>query len=135
MTKLALALLPCFVLAAAAHAAPAQRDEPAVPGDFSINNQVPGKLSYRTSPKLLPIYVYDDDRPGQSNCNIGCIGPWTPVVASGSAKPFGDWTIIQREDRRPQWAFKGHPLYTHFNDYPGQPSGDGDEGKWHLFQP
>jgi predicted lipoprotein with Yx(FWY)xxD motif len=106
-----------------------------VPADFSIDSAAPGKLSIRTSPQNLPIYVFDDDLRGKSNCNLGCVGAWTPVALSGASKPLGDWTIIEREDHRQQWAYKGHPLYTHFGDTPGKPTGDGDEGKWHLFQP
>jgi predicted lipoprotein with Yx(FWY)xxD motif len=110
-------------------------NEMTVPGDFSIDVPAPGKLDVRTSPQNLPIYVFDDDMPGKSNCNAGCIGPWTPVVATSGSKPFGDWTIIEREDHRQQWAYKKHPLYTYFNDTPGKPTGDEQDGKWHLFQP
>ena len=116
-------------------AAAAAPGDMTVPGDFSIDYPVPGKLEVRTSPQNLPIYVFDDDLPGKSTCNPGCIGPWTPVVATGASKPFGDWTIIEREDHRQQWAYKKHPLYTYFNDAPGKPTGDGQEGKWHLFEP
>src|SRR4051794_18599480 len=56
-------------------AAPAAT-ELAVPGDFSIADEGPGKLAIRTSPQNLPIYVFDDDVPGKSNCNAGCIGAW-----------------------------------------------------------
>jgi predicted lipoprotein with Yx(FWY)xxD motif len=113
----------------------AASDALTVPGDFSIDGDAPAELSIRTSPSNLPIYVFDDDVPGKSNCNPGCTGPWTPVVSSGASKPFGNWTIIEREDHRNQWAYKGHALYTYFNDTPGKPAGDGQEGKWHLFQP
>ena len=106
-----------------------------VPGDFSIDGEAPPNLAIRTSPNNLPIYVFDDDAPGKSNCNLGCIGAWTPVVVSGASKPFGNWTIIAREDQRRQWAYKGRALYTFFTDEPGKPTGDGQEGKWHLFQP
>ncbi|MHB1206240.1 MAG: hypothetical protein ACYCZX_11770, partial [Rhodospirillaceae bacterium] len=61
-------------------AAPATPRELTVPGDFSIDYPVPGKLEVRTSPMNLPIYIFDDDPPGKSTCNPGCIGPWTPVV-------------------------------------------------------
>jgi predicted lipoprotein with Yx(FWY)xxD motif len=107
----------------------------AVPGDFSIADEGPGKLTIRTSPQNLPIYVFDEDAPGKSNCNAGCIGAWTPVVVTGTSKSLGDWTVIERDDHRKQWAYKGRPLYTYFNDAPGKPTGDGEEGKWHLFQP
>lgn len=107
-----------------------------VPGDFSIDNDATSpKLMIRTSPANLPIYEYGADAPGKSNCNAGCIGAWSPVVAT-STSTMGPWTIITRDDGRKQWAYKGHPLYTFFTDEPGKPTGDGQEdGKWHLFQP
>ena len=121
-----------LVVSPALAAAPAQM---IVPADFSIDADAPPTLAIRTSPQNLPVYVFDDDTPGKSACGAGCIGAWTPVVASGGAKPLGDWTVIEREDGRKQWAYKGHPLYTFFTDTPGKPTGDGQEGKWHLFQP
>jgi predicted lipoprotein with Yx(FWY)xxD motif len=106
-----------------------------VPGDFSIDADAPATLAIRTSPQNLPVYVFDDDAPGKSNCNAGCVGAWTPVVVTGTSKPFGPWSIIERDDHRRQWAYKGHPLYTYFTDTPGKPTGDNQEGKWHLFEP
>ncbi len=127
-----------FLLGIAFLAAPAQAAAPAqmtVPADFSIDADAPLTLAIRTSPSNLPVYVFDDDAPGKSNCGVGCIGVWSPVVAGGISKPMGDWTIIARDDGRKQWAYKGRPLYTFFTDTPGQPTGDGQDGKWHLFRP
>jgi predicted lipoprotein with Yx(FWY)xxD motif len=130
-------ILPILVITAVA-AAPAAAAAPAnmtVPGDFSIDAEAPANLAIRTSPANLPVYVFDDDTVGKSTCNAGCIGAWSPVTASGGSTPMGAWTIIERDDHRKQWAYKGRPLYTYFNDMPGKPTGDGEEGKWHLFQP
>ena len=126
-----LAAIAAPVLAAAPAQMPSQMT---VPADFSIDNDAPPNLAIRTSPQNLPIYVFDDDAPGKSNCGAGCIGAWSPVVSNGGT-PTGAWTIFEREDHRKQWAYKGRPLYTYFTDTPGKPTGDGEEGKWHLFQP
>ena len=67
-----------------------------VPADFSVDTGAPPKLAIRTSPQNLPVYVFGDDAPGKSNCNAGCIGAWSPVLASGGASPLGDWTIPHR---------------------------------------
>ncbi|MBX7199230.1 MAG: hypothetical protein K1X51_07610 [Rhodospirillaceae bacterium] len=128
-------LAACCLLAASPAAAASMLEDLTVPADFSVDTGAPPKLAIRTSPQNLPVYVFGDDAPGKSNCNAGCIGAWSPVLASGGASPLGDWTIITRDDQRRQWAYKGQPLYTYFTDTPGKPTGDGEEGKWHLFQP
>lgn len=125
----------CAAVFSFASAVPSLGAEMTVPADFSLDYPTPGKVSITTSSNNLPLYVFDDDTPGKSNCNVGCLGPWNPVTPTGAATPSGDWKLIAREDQRQQWTYKGHPLYTYFTDEPGKPNGDGEEGKWHLFHP
>lgn len=135
-TFLAASCLFTAVFAAGSAVAATMLEDLTVPADFSVDTGAPPKLAIRTSPQNLPIYVFGGDAPGKSNCNAGCIGAWSPVLAGGGASPLGDWTIITRDDQRRQWAYKGQPLYTFFTDEPGKPTGDGqDDGKWRLFQP
>lgn len=117
---------------AAAEAAPGDMT---VPQDFSVYSPAAGQIGIRTSPRNLPLYFFDEDTPEKSACNRGCLGPWIPVVPSTPSEQFGDWTIIQRDDGREQWAYKGHLLYTYFTDEPGKATGDGQQGKWHLLEP
>jgi len=42
---------------------------------------------------------------------------WTPVYAPVLALPVGEFSIIDREDGKRQWAYKGDPMYTFKGDY------------------
>jgi len=42
---------------------------------------------------------------------------WTPAYAPALAVPVGDFSIITREDGKPQWAYKKQPLFTYKEDY------------------
>jgi predicted lipoprotein with Yx(FWY)xxD motif len=42
------------------------------------------------------------------------------------------WTTIKRDDGKMQWAYDGKPLYTFKNDKPGEMTGDGKGGVWHM---
>ena len=100
------------------------------PGDvaFSIDGGV------RAFPSGLPIYTYADDLLSESTCYFGCIGAWSPLLASiPNNYTVGYWTQIVRKDNRIQWAYKGHPIYTHFGDNVNLASGHGAEGgKWNV---
>ena len=58
-------------------------------------------------------------------------------AAPADAKPMGDWTIVTRDDKTRQWAYKGRPLYTWIKDAkPGDTSGDGMAmGAWKVAVP
>ena len=107
----------------------------AYPGDIALSVDVNGVSEFRAVSNMHPIYVYDGDFPAQSNCNEGCIGPWSPVLATyQSTKAVGYWTQIIRSEGRIQWAYKGHPIYTFYNDSTDKANGDNaDGGKWHVF--
>lgn len=49
---------------------------------------------------------------------------WIPVSATPADKPVGQWTIVENEDGKLQWAFKGLLLYINVRDKePGQLNG------------
>src|SRR3954462_13418100 len=101
MKKLLLAaLLPLSLLAACASMS---GGEPAVMKDGMLVNA-----------KGLTPYSFDRDArgSGKSNCNADCAVKWPPHMASASAQPRGDYTIVVRNDGTRQWAYKGWPLYT-----------------------
>ncbi len=105
------------------------------PGEIALHEASPGVWRYRTFPALMPIYVYDLDSAGKSACNRGCSSAWPPVRAREEAEAVGDWSVIVRDDKVRQWAYKGRPTYVRYHDQVGAPQGDGEEGKWHLLQP
>jgi predicted lipoprotein with Yx(FWY)xxD motif len=64
--------------------------------------------------KGFTLYVTDRDREqGKSTCYGPCAEQWPPLRAEADTKPFGDWSLAPRDDGRPQWAYKGRPLYRY----------------------
>jgi hypothetical protein len=45
---------------------------------------------------------------------------------------MGLWSIVKRDDGRLQWAYKGSPVYTCFEDHPNEPKCIGKNMKWYL---
>ena len=67
-----------------------------------------------------PLYTFNfDTMVGMSHCEGDCAQMWPPLIASKDAKPFGDWTLVTRENGEKQWAYKTKPLYTYSKDEPG----------------
>jgi predicted lipoprotein with Yx(FWY)xxD motif len=91
------------------------------------------------TPAGMSLYTFDADPAGggKSTCNGPCADNWPPLVASAAAKPAGaEWSMVKRDDGREQWAYKGKPLYQWSKDQkPGDKTGDGFKGVWHLAQP
>ncbi len=72
----------------------------------------------------MTLYTYDKDPAGKSTCVAECAKKWLPMPAQANAVPFGDWTIIKRDDGARQWALKGKPLYRFIEDVtPGSVGG------------
>ncbi|WP_172299156.1 hypothetical protein [Pseudoruegeria sp. HB172150] len=79
------------------------------------------------------LYNFDNDNYGVSNCYGGCANDWPPYYAPANATPYGNYTVIQRNDGQYQWAYKGQPLYYWAGDVnPGDRNGDGIGGVWHV---
>lgn len=81
----------------------------------------------------MPLYTYNKDTAGKSNCTGGCLSEWPALAASGSAAPAvvgatGTFSLITRGDGTMQVAYNGLPLYTFVDDKPGQVTGDGQDG-------
>lgn len=84
----------------------------------------------------MTLYVFDNDTPGVSNCNGDCAVNWPPLAAAEGATPQDKFGIITRADGSRQWAYDGAPLYLWINDSaPGDITGDGVRGIWHLARP
>lgn len=83
----------------------------------------------------MTLYTFDKDTIGESNCYEGCAVKWPPLIAADGAKADGDYTLVTRKDGAMQWAYDGKPLYLWKNDVaPGDTSGDGVGGVWHLVK-
>src|ERR1700761_434577 len=86
------------------------------------------------------LYTFDKDTtPGKSACtDEQCVKAWPAMAAPADAKPFGQWSVVTRDDGSKQWAFKGKPLYTFVQDKTiGDNKGDAMAQVWHmaLLQP
>ncbi len=82
------------------------------------------------------LYTFDKDTDGISTCRDNCAKNWPPALAGEDDTASGDWTFVESHDGKPQWAYKGKPLYTFVKDAkPGDTTGDGVGGVWHLAKP
>jgi len=84
----------------------------ATPPEITISETPAGSLF--ADRKGFTLYVTTrDSQPGKSTCFGPCVEQWPPLRSEGDTKPFGDWTLVSRDDGRPQWAYKGRPLYRY----------------------
>jgi predicted lipoprotein with Yx(FWY)xxD motif len=86
--------------------------------------------------KGMTLYTFDKDAGGKSMCNGPCAANWPPLTADSYDKPEGKFTVITRDDGTKQWAVDGKPVYRWKNDKaPGDTTGDGFNGVWHVAKP
>jgi predicted lipoprotein with Yx(FWY)xxD motif len=86
--------------------------------------------------KGMTLYTYDLDEPGQSACTGACAVLWPPATVPAGASGGPGFTTIRRDDGERQWVYKGNPLYAYVGDTkPGQATGDGADGVWHIAEP
>ena len=103
------------------------------PTEVALVNEPPKGFTYRQSPDRLPLYTWDKDAPGKSNCYDGCDTEWIPLLAPAEAKTLGEWSLVPRRDGKHQWAYRKHPVYMLVHDSADAPIGDGTNGEWHLL--
>lgn len=96
------------------------------------------KGNYLADSKGMTLYIFDKDTKGVSNCYAACATAWPPYLESNpapSTMPDG-LTSIKRTDGTMQYAYNGMPLYYYQKDKnPGDITGDGVGGTWHLVKP
>lgn len=96
-------------------------------------------------PTGMTLYIFDNDEEGVSNCSGGCATNWPPLM--GGYDPENGYDVmavdgvegtlglIAREDSPGgmQVTLDGMPLYYWIRDaVPGQTTGDGVGGNWHI---
>lgn len=88
-----------------------------------------------TDAKGMTLYTFDKDSEGMSACYDKCAQNWPPLPAS-AGEAMGDYTVVERKDGTKQLAYKGEPLYLWVKDTkPGDVTGDGVNGVWHVAKP
>ena len=84
----------------------------------------------------MTLYTFDKDKAAVSNCYDDCATNWPPLAASDTARPQDEFGIVVRADGGRQWTYRGQPLYTWIKDAaPGDITGDGVKGVWHIAKP
>jgi predicted lipoprotein with Yx(FWY)xxD motif len=96
-----------------------------------------GRTLATTTMGGMTLYTFDGDTPKTSACEGECLKSWTPFMANELAQPVGDWSLVTRSDDTPQWAYRGHPLYTYVGDEHAQDVSGHGVGKWRaaVIQP
>ncbi|HWK50950.1 MAG TPA: hypothetical protein VNR40_13745, partial [Steroidobacter sp.] len=102
---------------------------PDVPPGFTVATTFSGRLLQ--TGENFSVYVSDHDEPNKSNCDVECARTWIPLQAPMSARPHGDWAIIERAPGINQWTFRGKPLYRYAFDTHVRSSEGTDVPGWH----
>ena len=115
--------------------APAHAFDPNLPypSEVALSEEGDQGFVFRRFPGSQRLYTYDQDHADRSYCNAGCASARPPVIAPAASHPMGEWTLVRRDDGQMQWAYRGHPVYSMYHDEPKHPSGDGEDGVWHLL--
>ena len=91
---------------------------------------------YLTDGHDMTLYAFDKDSDGHSACYDKCALTWPPLALEDGAKLPEGFDLIKRNDGTEQIAYKGQPLYLWVKDTaPGQTTGDGVKGVWHIAKP
>lgn len=126
ISKITIATVAAFAIGGGAFA---MQHIPVMQGDTSM-----GKVLVDMNEMTL--YTFDKDTVGVSNCYDTCAEKWPPLFADDDDVAEGDYTMIERKDGTKMWAYKGAPLYLWVGDSePGDVSGDGVGGVWHVIKP
>jgi len=91
---------------------------------------------YLTDPSGKPLYTYNGDTSGVSNCTSSCLDSWPAYQATSSqaSLPTNISTIKRSDNGQTQYAYKGMPLYYFTSDTGSQPTGNG-VGNFSLARP
>jgi predicted lipoprotein with Yx(FWY)xxD motif len=83
----------------------------------------------------MTLYTYDMDKGGVSACYDACAANWPPLLAAADAKASDEYGLTDRKDGTKQWTYKDMPLYLWVKDAkPGDMTGDGVKGVWHVVK-
>ncbi len=131
MTRLGMAVVLLLAISVSSFGA----EKAKVPAGVKVKKIAAGEIF--ADSKGMTLYTFDrDTAAGKSACNGPCAQNWPPLVPKADAKPKGEWTVVTRDDGSKQWAYKGKPVYTWAKDSkPGDVTGDGFNGVWHVAKP
>ena len=129
---------PAAKPAAAPGEAPVAKTPPRLsPREIALNSPVPiwQRRGILVEQGGRALYIFTEDKPGQSVCDPKCERLWPPLFAEATARPHGPFTIARSHDGRPMWAWEGKPLYRWLSDRKrGSAGGDGVADVWFLVK-
>ncbi len=98
---------------------------------------------YLTDGDGRALYIFEDDKPGQSTCYDACAEVWPPFLTTG--EPLSEAVrdamvgVIKRQDGQLQITYNDMPLYYYTKDKgPGSTEGHDVHdrfGEWYLVAP
>lgn len=92
--------------------------------------------TYLADGQKMTLYTFDKDKRNTSNCYGDCAAKWPPVLIEDAMMLEKGFSTVERTDGTQQLAYKGKPLYLWFKDEnPGDMTGDGVKGVWHIARP
>jgi predicted lipoprotein with Yx(FWY)xxD motif len=98
----------------------------------AVNNSIvqtktdPALGKYLADPSGKPLYTYNADTSGTSNCTGSCLTIWPPYLATSTTTlPSGITTIKRPDTGAMQYAYNGMPLYYFTGDSSGKVTGNG----------
>lgn len=101
----------------------------------AVTGQLKGE-TYLMDAQKMTLYTFDKDSKGASNCYDGCAVKWPPLLGKTGTKLDKGYSLITRKDGTLQVAYDNQPLYLWFKDAkPGDMTGDGIGGVWHVARP
>lgn len=106
-----------------------QNNAPAMNNSILKTKTASGVGQYLADPNGKPLYTYNADTSGVSNCTGSCLSDWPIYEAKGSTAnlPTDVGTIKRSDNDQTQYTFKGLPLYYFTGDTQGRPTGNGIE--------
>jgi predicted lipoprotein with Yx(FWY)xxD motif len=93
-------------------------DGMALPDGISVNEVAEAGGQALVDSRGILLYAFDGD-PNRDRPNCGaspCPGRFVPLESGMLATSVGDFTVINRDDGTPQWAYRGRVLYTYEGD-------------------
>ncbi len=91
---------------------------PPVPDWITYQNSDAGRLLADANGKTLYAYDLPENRAFGIGIGRDMATPhlWDPVYADGETSSIGHWSVIELEDGRHQWTYKGQKLFVHKRD-------------------
>jgi predicted lipoprotein with Yx(FWY)xxD motif len=99
---------------------------PSTTNSVVLTKTSPSLGQYLTDPTGKPLYTYNADTSGVSNCTGSCLSSWPPYVATKTTNlPNGVGTIKRTDTGAMQYTYNGLPLYYFTGDSNSTPTGNG----------